>query len=352
MNTLSSRLFAALKSPTITSTRKGSSFHPSSASIEVPSPIGGTEIIGACLRKQYYQMTEAPITNERVPDWVISANLGDKISDLIADYLNEYGFHMGIQRLTEEHPFYDNRYNVSGRSDLIVWDHNIGEPIGIEVKSVGEYKAGKCIEKPADEHVMQCMLYLDYYNHAIPDDQVQINRWYIWYVSRAENWTIKGKKHGSPLTMMWDYSITLDNNGIPTVHTANGSERWSTFSLSGIHARYSDLKDCLQKGVLPPRDFQVQYSDAKITALYKKDLLTRKLDKDKIEKWLKKGAPAGRLKVLLGDFSCKLCSYAEHCWNNVNDPISKDSFHLPSTPSVERENKVLTQDSSEDSLLL
>jgi hypothetical protein len=330
MNELSTRLYSALQTPTLPARRKTSTFHPSSASIEVPDPAGGTKIIGTCLRQQYFRMTEAPQTNEGIPDWKISADLGDKMHELVLNYIDDYGFQMGLQRLAAEHPFYDDRVNITGRSDIIVWDHRAKKPIGIEVKSIGEYKASKCLESPADEHVLQAMLYLEYYQSLVPEGMVKPERWYIWYISRTENWSLKGKKHGSPLTMLWDYYITLDGpEQTVVVHSFNGTERWSAFSVLKIHNRYFQLKEYLKNDTLPPRDYEIQFTEEKIAGLYSQDLLTRKTDKQVVERWLKKGGPKGKLKLTLGNFECQLCQWKDKCWNNPVSNIVKGKVNLP-----------------------
>lgn len=329
MNELSTRLRAALQSPTFASARKSVFFHPSSASITVPAPWGGTKVVGACLRQQYYRLLDEAPSNLGEPDHSISAMLGDKASQLLVELIDLHGFTMGLQRLAAEHSFFDPRTNVSGRSDIIVWDSKIQEVVGIEVKSVGEYKAGKAIERPCEEHVMQAMLYLDYYRTFIPEGQKRPTRWYIWYISRTENWTVKSGKHGSPMAMLWDYSITLNDEGVPTIHAAGGMELWKDFSVSKIHQRFSDLDGYIRSKTLPPQDYEISYSPEKITSLYKADLFTRKADKEAMEKWLAKGAPEGKLKVAMGDFECQLCPYKDKCWMLSSNNYPQVIANLP-----------------------
>lgn len=314
MNQLSTRLRQAILSPSFRSQKKSIFFHPSSASVETESETG-KEVIGSCHREQYYRLTEEPTTNVGEPDYAISAAIGDKVSELIVQLIDTHGFKMGLQRLAVEHSFYDPRINVSGRCDIIAWDFTTNEPVGIEVKSVGEYKASKTMDAPSDEHIMQAVIYLDYYRTFIPAGQIIPKKWYIWYCSRTENYSIKSKKHGSPFTMLWDYFITLEDNGTPVIHSHAKSVRMPHLGVTKIHERYKRLEGYVAAKALPPRDYDLSYSPEKITTLYKSDKLTRKADKEVIEKWLNKGAPAGKLKIEMGDFECKMCPWQDKCWN-------------------------------------
>ena len=328
MNELSKRLRKALSSPSFSSTRRSHFFHPSSVSVE-KNDKGYREVVGSCLREQFFRIKDETPTNTTEPDYMISAMLGDKISELIVNLIDTHGFKMGLQRLAVEHSFYDPRINVSGRTDIIAWDFVANEPVGIEIKSVGQYKASMTIDSPDDCHVMQSILYLDYYRNFMPSTQKVPKKWYIWYVSRTENWSIKGKKHGSPMTMAWDFHITLDNMGIPTVHTATSSKERKDLSVANIHKRFEQLAAYLSTDTLPPRDFDLEYSEEKIVTLFQLDLIQRKMDKEKIEKWMKKGATPGKLNLQLGDFECKTCAWKDKCWGLSTKAPEKTFSSLP-----------------------
>lgn len=336
MNYLSNKLAKVITDPTFPHNRKSSSVNPSSASIQFLDSMGNTKTVGACLRQQYYKMTginsDASATVNI--DWTISALIGDKLHDLIVQLIDTYGFAMKIQRLAAEHSIYDEVTRLSGRCDLIAWDYNTDEPIGIEIKSVGEYKAKNTIEQPGAEHVLQSMVYLDYYNSKIPDGQKKITKWYIWYISRTENWTLKAKGHGSPFVMLWDFCVEL-KDGVPIITLPTGvKQKWSQFSIKNIYERYDLLLKYVNECVVPPRDYEINYSEEKITGLFKNDKLERKMDKEAVEKWLKKGAEAGKLKVSMGDIECRFCEYSDLCWNGTINKNAKTFSNLPSdTPT-------------------
>lgn len=328
MNYLSNKFSRALNNPTFSKVRRFRSITPSSASTIVNTPIG-TKVVGSCIRQQYYRIKNFEPDNSPVNiDWTLSAIIGDKMHHLVEEIIDVFGFEMKLQKLTKEHSIYDHVSKLSGRSDFIVWDYENNEPIGIEVKSVGEYKAKKSMEQPSEEHVLQAVVYLDFYNKHIPDNQKKITKWFIWYISRTENWSIKAKDHGSPFEMMWDFCIELKDN-IPIVTLGTGiKQQWTDFSIDKIYARYDQLNDFLAKDLLPPRDYELQYSDEKIAALHQANMISRKGDKEAIEKWLKKGAPPGKHKVTLGDGECMFCEYKKVCMENMQ-PSPKEFSNLP-----------------------
>lgn len=341
MNYLSNKLAKALLSPSFTNNRKTSSLTPSSASTIVKDSKGNSRVVGACLRQQYYRIKDfVPDEGDKNIDWTLSALMGEKMHDLLVDLIDVFGFEMGLQKLTREHSIYDTVIKLSGRCDLIVWDHTNKEPVGIEIKSIGEYKAKKAVEQPIDEHVLQSVVYLDFYNRNIPEGQKKITKWYIWYVSRTENWTIKSKSHNSDFTMLWDYCIELDN-GVPIITLTDGSkQRWTDYSIENIYKRYNDLHTYLSANSLPPRDYEILYSEEKITGMYQNGLISKKGDSEVIDKWLKKGAPPGKLKITMGDSECSFCEYQKLCWEGTTSTSRKKFSNLPSAePKKEVEKK-------------
>ena len=337
MNLLSTRLYSSLISPAAQDIRRSSSLHASAASLRIPNGMGGEETVGACLRQQYYRVAgEVPTDISDIPDWGLSSLIGNKLHDLITDLIEEHGFSMGLQLIKAEHSFFDPSINLSSRSDILAYDHWSNEVIGIEVKSVGEYKAGKFIERRCPEHVLQSMIYLDYYQRSIPADQKAPEKWYIWYISRTENWTIKGKKHGSPFAMLWDFYLTLEGvDGTVRIHTADGSELWDDYSITKIHNRYKALTSAIESNSTPERDYDLKYSEERLAGMYKLDKIQYKKDKEPIAKWIKKGAKPGELKLEMGDFECRVCPWKSKCWAFPVDTYKDNPpYNLPTKVGV------------------
>lgn len=330
MNYLSNKLSKILGFSVLPSYRRSSSLTPSGASIEVPDDMGGNKIIGACHRQQYYRIKgyQEDDTTQKNIDWTLAALMGEQMHEMLVKLIDIYGFAMGLHKLAAEHSFYIPEKNISGRTDLIVWDYNANEPIGIEIKSIGEFKAKKAIEQPIEEHVLQSMVYLNHYNNNIPDNQKKIKKWYLWYVSRTENWSIKGKAHGSDFAMLWDFCITLED-GVPVINGATFNQKWTDYSIEKIYNRYDKLTEHLKNDTVPLRDYEIVYSEEKIVGLHKKDKLTRKADKELVDKWLGKGAPPGKLKITMGDAECMFCEYKDLCWAGIENTKKKPFSNLP-----------------------
>ena len=205
MNDLSQRLYQAFQAPSLHTERPSSSNYPSAASQFVKRRDGNQYLIGSCMREQWYRRMGVQPTEAGNSNWSLSAVQGDYLHEMLSDLIVQHGVSMGLQQLGKETSIYDPDTRMSGRCDYLAWDIHREEPIGIEFKSVGDWKSKKCLEEPAEEHILQSMLYLDYYQNAIPDDQAQVKKWYIWYVARGEGWHLKGAKQLSPFVQLWDF---------------------------------------------------------------------------------------------------------------------------------------------------
>jgi hypothetical protein len=327
-----------MSQPLAPSVRPSLSNYPSAVSTTIPSKEGGTKVVGGCNRYQWYRRTGIPATDPGNVNWELSARIGDYYHELLSDLVDEYGFQLGLQRISKENSIYDSLINLSGRSDLLLWDHHLGEPIGVEIKSVGDWKSKKCLETPSVEHVMQSMLYLHYYKEHIPADQKAPDRWYIWYIARSENWELKGRKNVSPFTQIWDFYVTLDD-GHAVVHTPTGIKHWKDITIQGIWKRYEDLDEKVKSGLVPDRDYQLKYSEERIAGMHKLGLLEFKKDQAVVEKWLKKGGKEGELQMDLGDFECRACSHKSLCWG-LPQTYEAPNFSLPPKKEEKKGSKV------------
>ena len=328
MNELSQRLFQAFQNPTLISNRPSTSNYPSSASQFVIRPNGGKQLIGNCNREQWYRRTGIKPTEGGNSNWSLAAVQGEYLHEMMSDLIVTHGVAMGLQQLGKETSLYDEEIKLSGRCDYLAWDLKDDEPVGIEFKSVGDWKSKHCLEEPAEEHILQSMLYLDYYQRKIPENQTQINKWYIWYVARGEGWHLKGAKQLSPFVQLWDFYITLDNDGVPTVHTPRGPIKYNHLSISAIKERFVDLNKAIEENSIPERDCVKQYSEESIVGMYKADMIPLKGQKGTIEKWLGNGAEKGKLGLEMGDAQCRFCGWTSLCWDLPCKP-SQPKFNLP-----------------------
>lgn len=328
-NELSRRLYQAMETPTVVGIRKSSSNHPSAASQIFDDGHGEKKVIGGCLRAQYYRIKGFEQSGERVLDYEVAADMGDAYHELVVRWFRQHGFGMGLQVLDAETSLYDVATRMSGRKDLLCWDYTINEPVGIEIKSVGDFKAGMVIDKPAVDHVMQSGIYLDYMQRNVPIGQAAPRYWYVLYIARSENWKCKKKAHQSPFNLIWDFKIHLQGT---KVVTAGISDLYlDQVDVSKIRDRYHELNQYVDSDQLPPRDYELSFSEEKITYLYKTGQLAYKKDKDAVKSWLENGAAPGTLDLTLGDFECRFCEYANTCWNLAStaatpDPIQPFNF--------------------------
>ena len=99
MNNLSARLKNCLETPVLKEVRRSGGIHPSSASIELATPDITKKVVGACLRQQYYRAVNEPISNKTTADIKMSSLIGDKITDLVSELLDNFGFQAGLQRV-------------------------------------------------------------------------------------------------------------------------------------------------------------------------------------------------------------------------------------------------------------
>lgn len=329
MNELSKRLYQAMRQPSVRHDRHSLTLHPSAASVVVKRH-GQAQVIGGCNRQEYYRLKGYPQFGESNLDWNIFARMGKKAEDLIEELLLENGFQAGLQTLAREHPLFERNLGLSGRSDLILWDYVSQRPVGVDVKSVGEWKAGQVMEKPWEEHVLQCAVYLDYYQNQIPKNQAQMEFWYIWYVARSESWNLKKKKHGSPFQGLWDYRIGLTNAGEAVVYGCAAPEVWSHITIDEVYRRFGELQVFVENNQVPPRDYLLNYSEEHLAWMHKYDLLVLKKHKDEVKKWKAKGAPQGQLGLDLGDFECRNCPYVQECWQQDSFLQTKpETYNLP-----------------------
>ena len=95
-----------------------------------------------------------------------------------------------------------------------------------------------------------------------------------------------------------EFIITLDKTGTICV-----DGKPSIVTLRGIRDRILELEDYIEQSKLPPRDYELKYSEAKVNALIKSGR------KKKYWKgnWKKN-------KGICGDWNCTYCDFKSKCW--------------------------------------
>lgn len=306
------------------SSRDPKKFYPSEASVE--ATIDGEHIVlGGCLRAQWYRWfgLKDPDQVEN-PDYVLAALQGNAIHDMIMDVLRRTTVATNLAVVGIEVPIADEQLGVSGRVDGILQHVETKETVGLEIKSVGEYKTRQALEEPIMEHILQALYYLHYYRTHTDKD---INEWLLVYFSRTDGYMTKGKKHGSPLSQMWEYRITEDKFGTKIIG-AKGEVKLPWLHAADIEKRWLKLMGFIRTQTLPPADYTQSYREEQILGMYENGKLPFKYQKEAVKKWKAAGAPAGKLDLQLGDSQCKFCPAKRLCANNMAKEEVKENWSL------------------------
>lgn len=289
-------LFAALDEH-ITRPRFGAPrekrFYPSEASVEVIDSNGDRQVLGGCLRASYFRLTATQGMPEDARSQFIFEQ-GSRVESMLIDWWKE----MGIWA-ADHIKFVDYAHNISGELDALLVEPS-GQLYIAEVKSFYGYNAKAELfgnkskdGMPKMSQLLQTLIYLDFFKERIPYARMvyfardSVDR-RTFKIELAEmNGELYPKVEGTILT---------------------------TFTMNDIYARYASLQRMIDAGQVPPNDFELQYSPAKIEAQYAKGNIGKtKYDKYKSGK-VRDGA-------YLGDWNCRYCRYCNQCWG-VTRPYS------------------------------
>lgn len=273
-----------IESPnTISPPRHYKGFHPSSASCSIKNEFGEDETCGKCLRAVYWSAKAVEQTNPMNSRGIRITSVGKMVEEW---EINKYK-EMGIWRGNNV-KFFDVDNNISGEVDAFVHDKDINNIIGVEIKTGYGYQFEKDVigrpdkkGTPKLDHLMQTMLYLNYFKNIPLFKMVYIDR---GNASRAE----------------FNISLEKSSGGV----NVDGKRFRPSLTIPGILHRYKTLNEHLKDGTIPPRDYQLQYSVEKIKFLYDSNRLT-KTDSKEYEK---------NKKISIGDWRCSYCEYKDYCW--------------------------------------
>ena len=275
-----------LLNPPVPRLKKAAGFYPSEASIETPDPgTGGVVVEGECLRKIWYRRKGFTPTETTHPDQLWKMKVGDEVHKMIVEAAKKAGIYVD-----DEVEFYDEEHNISGRVDLFYRHPTRGRVVGAEIKSIAEYQGRRGVVfsvygepmRPKRDHVLQVAPYLDFFSK-----KQGVHEWTIPYFSRDT-----GERSAFSVTLGVEDELLVD--GQP-----------SGIRPEGVHQRFRRLEQHLKHDTLPPRDYELKYSKARLLQMANQEDLTKKQIED---------VRAGR-KVDLGDWRCKLCPYKTLCWD-------------------------------------
>ena len=258
-------------------------FHPSGASCLIKNEYGEDEIVGKCLRASYWAFKSVKPTNPMNARGCRITSVGRMVEKWEVDRYKEMGIWRG-----NNIKFIDPDYNISGEVDAFVYDEQKDKIVGVEIKSGYGYQFQSTVlgkpgrkGKPKLDHLMQVMLYMNYFKNIQLFKLVYIDR---GNASRAE------------------FDITLDKKtGAALV---DGRPYHKDLTLPKILHRFGELDKCLEDSVIPVRDYQLQYTDEKVQFLYDSKRMSKTMS-TQFEK---------TQKVEIGDWRCSYCDYKDHCW--------------------------------------
>lgn len=265
-------------------------FYPSSASCK--NDEDASEVIGACLRANYYRCAGYDKSNEPSlwSQYVFAGgNLWEK---WITEQLKQAGVYLGSNL-----KFADLDRYISGEVDIVVEDPVTNETVIVEVKTFYGYNAKKKIcgntkvkPSPKEPHILQAFLYLDQFKD-------QVNKVVLLYFARDDH-------------SRQQFVLTREKIGdktYPKIETIHRGQSYSyvdkRITMEGIYERYDELMEHLKGAKLPKPDFEHEFSDQKIKQLHE----LGEISKTAYENW-EKGLETP------GYFMCKnYCDYRDMC---------------------------------------
>jgi len=260
--------------------RKRTGWYPSQASCTVTNEYNENVVVGGCLRAMYWQSKGVSRTNPMTARGYRITSIGKKVEEIEVLRYKEMGIWRG-----NNIKFFNDKYKISGEADAIIYDKVLDGDIGVEIKTGYGYKFQKEVfgstyrkGKPKIEHLMQVMLYIDYFKLLFK----------MVYVDRGN-------------AQRGEFDVTLNSDGTPNV---DGKKLTNGLSLPGIIHRFDTVAKCLEDGVLPERDYQLKYNKDRLQFLCD----SNRLNKKEKEEFLK------NKNVDSGDWQCAYCDYKDYCW--------------------------------------
>lgn len=328
---------------------------PSEASAVVTNQWGEQEVLGKCRRATFFrfaianynfskdyahlkplvqelQRTEIPV--EGYLRWIWQA--GSLHEENLVNLAKASGIY-----ITEQTRVYLPGYNMSGLLDFIAINPTNYKYSIVEIKSVygfgGNVVLGtpyerkkKILATPRDSNLMQIALYD--WHYAGPRDEFEHSR--LLYGDRG---TGRDAEYGVRTETQPDGTIKIFYWGISPHNTPEVESPITVDSI--LNDGYKYVTDHLLAGMIPPRDFEMRWSEEKLEILRQRDAhlpkskqkLTKK-DREQLEKIAAKREenlvrekegkkPLKDLKpVEKGDWACGYCSFRAACFNKDGTP--------------------------------
>jgi hypothetical protein len=264
-------------------------FYPSEASVVLTDEHGDRKVEGGCLRSSYFRLSKEyeGTPNDARSEWIFM--MGKTVEQEIINYWKE----MGVW-VANNVKFNDPVNFISGELDAILSEPGNGQLYGVECKTFYGYHAEKEImgnfKTPGFPKMSQLLQTLVYVNHW---EDKGLPYFRMAYFARD---SVKRRS----------FKVELHHEGEIKYPKIDGVIVRS-FTMNDVLARYQELKHYIDTKTVPPGDYELQYSDAKIEDYFTKG----KVSKTDYEAFKKK-----KLKKYeyIGDWNCNYCRMKEICW--------------------------------------
>jgi len=319
---------------------------PSEASAMIEDTHGRPKVVGKCRRSTFFRylvsnykfynkynhlsllvndIEQKYISPDRYLLWLWAAG------ELYEEYIVNLSKAAGIFVETQTQVYVPEQ-NVSGKIDVITINPDSGKKRINEIKSVYGFGANAVLGTPyerkkglsgtpRDSNLMQIALY----------------HWKI--AANNSNFENSALLYGSRDTGRYaEYSIWTENQDGYTIIKYQGISPKITTAIQSpitidsiLQDGYQYVINHLEAGEVPPRDYELQYTQEKINELYNDKELS-KTDTEKHEKILERitdnilrieagKKPLKELKPIeKGDWQCDRCSYKNVCYNENQEP--------------------------------
>jgi hypothetical protein len=280
----------------------------------------------AHLRTLIDELEEKKIPVDRYMRWIWVQG------ELYEEYIINAAKASGVY-IADQSAIYVAECNVSGKLDVVVINPLTHKYSITEVKSVYGFGANFVLGTPSArrKHIP-----------GTPRDsnlmQIAIYDW--WTASQDDNFEDSRLLYGARDTGRYsEYRVrtAVDEDGLIKIYYSviapfKSEEIESPITINSILIDgYKYVEDHIQAGDIPPRDFDIKYSEERIQTLWKRGELG-KGDSDKLQKIedrkkeneqreLDGLAPKKELKGLeKGDWNCNFCSFKNFCYDSDGNP--------------------------------
>jgi hypothetical protein len=224
-------------------------------------------------------------------------------------------------------------YNIVGKLDLIVRNPDTNGLVAEEIKSIYGYNANdilgtpgmrnkKLLGTPRESNMMQLAIYDWHLKTRLKNLEAS----HLFYGARDT-----GRDAEFEVSTYQEDGLTkIKYQG---VYPYTVSPTVSKITIDNILANYNYVLHHFEKRVIPPRDYELAYSEEKINKLYERGELS-KTDKEQHEKVKERleeniartasgQAPKKEIKgVEKGDWQCDRCNFRNFCYNSEGLPRS------------------------------